>query len=68
MAVAVRVMVAPPEVNPLWLPYVRVEDPVVTAERAVALGSVGGINTSANIIPGLFATLINVFNQGDLFE
>ena len=33
------VMVAPPEVNPLWLPYVRVEDPVATAERAVQLGA-----------------------------
>jgi len=33
------VMVAPPEVQPLWLPYVRVEDPLATAERAVELGA-----------------------------
>ena len=33
------VMVAPPEVNPLWLPYVRVEDPIAAAERAVELGA-----------------------------
>lgn len=33
------VMVAPPEVNPLWLPYVRVEDPVATAAQAVLLGA-----------------------------
>jgi predicted enzyme related to lactoylglutathione lyase len=33
------VMIAPPEVNPLWLPYVRVEDPLATAERAVELGA-----------------------------
>jgi len=34
--------------------------------ESLKLGSVGGINTSANIIPGLFATLIDVFNKGDL--
>jgi len=33
------VMRAPPEVSPLWLPYVRVEDPLATAERAVELGA-----------------------------
>jgi predicted enzyme related to lactoylglutathione lyase len=30
---------APPEVNPLWLPYVRVEDPEAIASRAEALGA-----------------------------
>jgi hypothetical protein len=30
---------APPEVNPLWLPYVRVEDAEATAARAVTLGA-----------------------------
>jgi len=30
---------APPEVNPLWLPYVRVEDAQGTAARAAALGA-----------------------------
>jgi predicted enzyme related to lactoylglutathione lyase len=30
---------APPEVNPLWLPYVRVEDPEAIASRAAALGA-----------------------------
>jgi predicted enzyme related to lactoylglutathione lyase len=33
------VVEAPPEVNPLWLPYVRVEDAAATAARAVALGA-----------------------------
>jgi len=30
---------APPEVHPLWLPYVRVEDPEDTAARAATLGA-----------------------------
>ena len=30
---------APPEVQPLWLPYVRVEDPEAIAARAEALGA-----------------------------
>jgi predicted enzyme related to lactoylglutathione lyase len=30
---------APPEVNPLWLPYVRVEDPEAIATRATNLGA-----------------------------
>jgi predicted enzyme related to lactoylglutathione lyase len=30
---------APPEVNPLWLPYVRVKDAQGTAARAAALGA-----------------------------
>jgi predicted enzyme related to lactoylglutathione lyase len=30
---------APPEVNPAWLPYVRVEDAQATAARAAALGA-----------------------------
>ncbi len=30
---------APAEVNPLWLPYVRVEDAASTAARAVDLGA-----------------------------
>jgi predicted enzyme related to lactoylglutathione lyase len=33
------VVEAPPEVNPLWLPYVRVEDAASTAARAVDLGA-----------------------------
>ena len=33
------VVAAPPEVNPLWLPYVRVEDAEATAARAVTLGA-----------------------------
>jgi predicted enzyme related to lactoylglutathione lyase len=33
------VVSAPPEVNPLWLPYVRVEDPGDTAARAATLGA-----------------------------
>jgi predicted enzyme related to lactoylglutathione lyase len=33
------VVAAPPEVNPLWLPYVRVEDPGDTAARAATLGA-----------------------------
>jgi predicted enzyme related to lactoylglutathione lyase len=33
------VVEAPPEVNPLWLPYVRVEDADVTAARAADLGA-----------------------------
>jgi predicted enzyme related to lactoylglutathione lyase len=33
------VVAAPPEVNPLWLPYVRVADPGDTAARAESLGA-----------------------------
>jgi predicted enzyme related to lactoylglutathione lyase len=33
------VVEAPPEVNPLWLPYVRVDDSEATAARAVTLGA-----------------------------
>jgi predicted enzyme related to lactoylglutathione lyase len=33
------VVEAPPEVNPLWLPYVRVEDAASAAARAVDLGA-----------------------------
>jgi predicted enzyme related to lactoylglutathione lyase len=33
------VVAAPPEVNSLWLPYVRVEDAEATAARAVTLGA-----------------------------
>jgi predicted enzyme related to lactoylglutathione lyase len=33
------VVPAPPDVNPLWLPYLRVEDAEATATRAAALGA-----------------------------
>jgi len=33
------VVEAPPEVNPLWLPYVRVEDAAAAAARAESLGA-----------------------------
>lgn len=33
------VVAAPPEVNPLWLPYVKVADPGDTAARAATLGA-----------------------------
>ena len=33
------VVLAPPEVHPLWLPYVRVEDPVEIGVRAATLGA-----------------------------
>ena len=32
------VVEAPAEVDPQWLPYVRVQDPALIAERATALG------------------------------
>jgi predicted enzyme related to lactoylglutathione lyase len=33
------ILEAPPDVNPLWLPYVRVHDAKATAERARSLGA-----------------------------
>jgi predicted enzyme related to lactoylglutathione lyase len=33
------VLLAPEDVNPLWLPYVRVEDPAAIADHAARLGA-----------------------------